>query len=178
MNCPLDCEYLQEARKHEKSGLGVPEQLPNRDIPVTEEFLESHEDLLASMAEGLIRSSLDTDGVVDFDVRDALAALIRTYRTLATGIHYETRPENRLAAVVYDALQDAVTAFRKRETEIGGVSRTRDSHVLGLLVFFQHFEFDRNNGRRRGRAFLDALRDFYPAAPAEPPPSPSPLFLP
>lgn len=178
MNCPLDCEYLQEARKHEKSGIGNPDQLPNRDIQVTEEFLGSHEAILASMAEALVRTALDTEGVVDFDVRDALDALIRTYRTLATGIHYETRPENRLAANLYDALQGGVAAFRAREAELLGVSRTRDNDVLGLLVFFQRFEFDRNNGRKRGRAFLDVLREFYPEAPGVPPPPPSPLLFP
>ena len=41
------------------------------------------------------------------------------------------------------------------------MTRTRDSDVLGLLVFLRRIELDRNNGRRRGRAFLDALREFY-----------------
>jgi hypothetical protein len=177
VSCPLECEYLQEARKHEKGGVADPQQLPNRDIHVTEEFLASHEPLLVSMSETLIRTALNTEGVVDLDVRDALDALIRTYRTLDTGIQYETRPENRLAAVLYDALQEGVTAFRKRETEETGLSKTRDNDVLGLLVFFQHFELDRNNGRKRGRAFLDVMREFYPQVAGEPA-SPSPLIFP
>ena len=45
------------------------------------------------------------------------------------------------------------------------MTRTRDADVLGLLVFLQHFELDRDNGRRRGRAFLDALREFHPPEP-------------
>jgi hypothetical protein len=57
------------------------------------------------------------------------------------------------------------------------MTRTRDADVLGILVYFQHFEIDRNNGRRRGRAFLDALRAFYPAAPASADPASS-LILP
>jgi hypothetical protein len=43
------------------------------------------------------------------------------------------------------------------------MTRTRDAAVLGVLVFLQHFELDRNNGRRRGRAFLHALRWLYPS---------------
>lgn len=178
MSCPLDCQYLLEARKHDKTAIRNPDQLPNRDIHVTEEFLASHESLLAAMAEALIRTALGTQGVVDSDVRDALDALIRTYRTLETGIHYDTRPENRLAAVLYDALQSAVTDFRRQETELLGITRTRDNEVLGLLVFFQHFELDRNNGRKRSRAFLDVLREFYPDSPGETPSPPSPLVLP
>ena len=45
------------------------------------------------------------------------------------------------------------------------MTKTRDADVLGLLVFLQRFELDRNNGRRRGRAFLDALREFHPPEP-------------
>jgi hypothetical protein len=178
VSCPLECEYLREARKHETPGIACPDPVPNRDIRVTEEFLESREELLATMVRALVRKALETEGMVDLDVRDALAALIRTYRTLATGIHYETRPENRLAAALYDALQEAIAAFRSRETEGLGIPRTRDSDVLGLLVFIQHFEFDRNNGRQRGRACLDALREFYGEPPRAAPPSASPLILP
>jgi hypothetical protein len=41
-------------------------------------------------------------------------------------------------------------------------------------------ELDRNNGRRRGRAFLDMLRQFYSSEEAAPSggASPSPLILP
>ena len=178
VRCPFECEYLQESRKHQKTGIEDPGQLPNRDIPVTEEFLESRAELLASMSGALFQAALSTEGVVDFDVRDALAALIRTYRTLASGIEYQTRPENRLAAGLYGDLQGAIAAFRGQETEALGMSKTRDNDVLGLLVFLQRFEFDRNNGRPRGRAFLDALRELYSYPPAGPPPPPSPLLFP
>ena len=178
VGCPFECPYLQESRKHEKPGIEHPEELPNRDIRVTPEFLESREELLVVMARTLFRTALKTEGVVDFDVRDALAALIRTYRTLASGIDYQTRPENRVAAGVYDALQEAIAAFRKRETDLLGVPRTRDSDVLGLLVFFQHYELDHNNGRQRGRAFLGALREICSNPPGQEPAPPSPLILP
>ena len=57
---------------------------------------------------------------------------------------------------------------RRQEQQQLGMTRTRDADVLGILVFLQHFELDRNNGRKRGRAFLDALRRFYSEAPTQP----------
>ncbi len=45
------------------------------------------------------------------------------------------------------------------------MTKTRDADVLGLLVFLQHFALYQDNGRRRGRAFLEALREFHPPAP-------------
>ena len=178
MRCPLECEYLRESRKHDKPPHLDQTQIPNRDIRLTEEFLNSREELLAWISKGLLEAALRTEGVVDFDVRDALEALIRTYRTLASGIEYQTRPENRLAGGLYDALQKAVAAFRAQETEQSGLPKTRDADVLGLLVFLQHFELDQNNGRKRGRAFLDALREFYSFPLPQAAAPPSPLILP
>ncbi len=162
VTCPLDCPYLEAARRHEKPSLLEPTEIPNQDIRVTEAFLGENEALLAFLGQSLCTAALETAGVSDFDVRDALDALIRTYRTLQSGVYYETRPENSLARPVYEAVQAAVTEFRRREQE-RGLAKTRDADVLGLLVFLQRLELDRNNGRRRGRAFLHLLRSFYNA---------------
>ena len=43
----------------------------------------------------------------------------------------------------------------------------RDADVLGVLVFLERLELQHNNGRRRGRAFLDFLRAYLPEPPAE-----------
>jgi hypothetical protein len=51
--------------------------------------------------------------------------------------------------------------------------------MLGLLVFLQRYELDRNNGRSRGRAFIDGLRHYYDESAATPPPAErSSLLLP
>ena len=171
MSCPLDCEYLREARKHDKTPPIDPAQVPNRDIKVADELLNQNEDLLAFLTMTLTRAASETPGVVDFDMREALDALIRTYRTLQSGVYYESRPNNPLAAHICDVLQAGLAKFRQDETERLGMTKTRDADILGLLVFLQRFELDQNNGRRKGRAFLGALHVIYgeeagPAAPA------------
>jgi hypothetical protein len=163
VDCPLDCEFLLEARKHDKP-VAVGE-IPNRDIQVTENLLRDNEDLLAFLSATILRMALETPGVIDFDIREAVEGLIRTYRTLQSGVYYESRPANPLAAQVYAAVQDALAEYRKAEHQHLGMTKTRDADVLGLLVFLQHFELHQNNGRRRGRAFLDALRRFYSPPP-------------
>jgi len=65
-------------------------------------------------------------------------------------------------------LHEALAAFRQQETEQLGMARTRDADVLAILVFLQRLELDRNNGRPRGRAFLDFLREIYPSSPGVP----------
>jgi len=58
-------------------------------------------------------------------------------------------------------------------------TRKHRADILGLLVFLQRFELDQNNGRRKGRAFLDALRRIYAdEAGSGPPAASSSLILP
>ena len=160
MSCPLDCEYLREARRHEKPVSVDPEQIPNRDVPVSEEFLEEHGKLVTALAYAVAGAAIHSPGAVDADAREALRALIRTYRTLESGVYYESRPDNLLATAVFAAAQEAVADFRRAEREDLGMSRTRDSDILKALVFLERVGISRDNGRPRGRPFLDALGDF------------------
>jgi hypothetical protein len=166
VECPFDCEYLQDARRHDKPAPLNPADVPNQDVRITEQFVDEHQNLLAFLGNVVMGAALDTPGAVDYDVREALEALIRTHRTLESGVYYESVPPNPLAANIYRTVQNAVAEYRNREQQQLGMSRTRDSDVFGLLVFLQRIEFDSNNGRRRGRAFIDSLRAFY-VGPAE-----------
>lgn len=178
VTCPFECEHLQEARRHDKPVAVDSATVPNQDIRVTERFVEEHQGLLTFVGNVVLGSALDTPGAVDHDVREALEALIRTHRTLASGVYYESVPPNPLAANIYRGVQNAVAGFRQREQQELGMSRTRDADVLGVLVFLQRIELDRNNGRQRGRAFLDSLHAFYSERAPSPDAPPSSLILP
>jgi hypothetical protein len=175
VNCPFDCEFLQEARKHEEPPLMDPANLPNQDIRVSEKLLEENQELVAFASHSLVQAALSVPGIVDSDARQALDALIRTWRTLESGIYYESLPQNRAALHLYRSMQQDLEEFRRQETQ-AGYSKTGVSAVLLVLVFLQRLGLDRNNGRLRGRAFLNLLWDFYGAPPKEA--SPSSLILP
>jgi len=172
VDCPLDCEFLREARRHEKAPEPNAAEFPNRDIQVSEKLLRANEQLLTFLSVTIFHTALRVPGVVDRDVLEALDGLIRTYRSLQSGLYYESRPNNLLAAPIFSAVQDALAEYRKGEQEELGMTKTRDADVLGLLIFLQHFALFRDNGRPRGRAFLDALREFHPdPEPSESSPS-------
>ena len=98
VDCPLDCEYLREAHKHEKPLPLDTDALPNRDLMVDEEVLGDNEEFLSFLAKALGRAARSNPQVVDFDIREALEASIRTHRTLQSGLLYESLPANPLAA--------------------------------------------------------------------------------
>jgi hypothetical protein len=166
VNCPLDCVYLVEARQHEKPPVvAAGQQIPNQDVRLSEEFLREHEHLLIFLGARLLEASLETAGVVDSDAQEALESLIRTYRTLESGLYYETRPNNLLAAGIHQKLQDAVQELRKELAEKGSTP-IRDAEILGILVFLERVGIHQRNGRPRGRAFIDYLRGYFPQKPA------------
>ena len=162
VDCPFECEYLQEARLREKPPVLDPATFPHQDIRVTETFLRDHEPLLTFLAATLLHAAFQVPGVIDNDVREALDALVRTYRTLESGLYYDSRPSNPLAAHIYIELQKNLQAFRERVTQETGMNTIRDSEILGILVFLQRMEMQENNGRRKGKAFLDVLRHNFP----------------
>jgi len=170
VDCPSDCEYLQEARKHEPPAAFDLATMGNPDIRVTEEFVESHTLLMLALG-GVLLGAAEQTRAVDSDVREALASLIQTYRTLQRGVIYESLPANPLAANLCREAQELVEAYLKEETRRLGMTKTRDLDVLRVLVFFERLALDRNHGRPRSRAFLDLLRLLQKDAAAEAPPS-------
>src|SRR5579863_6469942 len=102
VRCPADCEYLVEARKHERTAGLEPAAIPHRDLGISEEFLEENTGLIAELS-GALTGEADRSGAVDSDAREALATLIQTYRTLQSGVIYESLPSNPLAADLHRA---------------------------------------------------------------------------
>ena len=167
VDCPFDCVYLQEARKREKPAEIRPEDIPNRDIRVSDEFLQRNNSLAMFVSAHLAQSASQIPGLIDADVREALEALIKTLRTQQSGIYYESRPNNALAANLSSMVQAGIAEYRRSEQERLGMTHTRDADVLGVLCFLQRLELAYHNGRRRSRAFLDFLRTrMLPQAPA------------
>jgi hypothetical protein len=177
VRCPSDCPYLMEARKHEQTvGLDA-DKIPHRDIPLSHEFLEDHEALIAFLSLALVEEA-ERIHAVDSDAREALESLIQTYRTLQSGIIYENLPPNPLASSLYEAARVAAARYMDEERKAFGVSRCRDADVLRALVFLDVLSLDRNNGRRYGRSFLDAIGRLQPPAGSAGGPTASSLILP
>lgn len=176
VNCPLDCEYLQEARRHERLPEVSREELPSADIALSQEFLDQHAGLIGLAVHGLAHSATQIPGVVDFDVREALASLVRTYRTLESGLYYETLPANPLASSIHQAVRRRLEEVRRGLRERHGITPYRDADILGVLVYLQQLEYLTNNGRPRGRAFIDLLRSYAPQG-EKPPGGPSSLII-
>ncbi|HYP14771.1 MAG TPA: hypothetical protein VEQ63_12660, partial [Bryobacteraceae bacterium] len=119
VNCPLDCAYLREARQRERVPEPDARDLPHKDLRITEDFLLANEKLLALAAGVVVQSALSTPAVVDFDVRAALASLIRTHETMQSGLYYDSRPTDVVAARLYDQMRSKLDRVREQATSAG-----------------------------------------------------------
>ena len=162
LSCPLECPWLQEAHRREKPVQLRESELAYSDITVTEEFLRNHEEFLLFCIYSLVQAALRTPGAVDGDVLAALAALVQTHRTLESGLVYETRAENTVAASVQRGFSASLDDYRKMRTEREGLSSLRNAEILAILVFLYRLGQQNQNGRPRGRMYLDLLRHMTP----------------
>ncbi len=161
ISCPLECEYLREAHAREKPNELDPEELPYREVEITEEFLAQNGPLVSEAGRLVAEAGLGMPGTADKDVLEALDAMIRTLKTLESGVIYETKPANPYAANVYERVRAGIEEFRKKWFEETGMHSFRDRDLMGALIFLRRLGDLYQNRRKRGRAFLAKLREAF-----------------
>jgi hypothetical protein len=161
IDCPITCQYLAEAHKHEKKPARDPKLTPGADIELTDDFLRAHEFVIvllgSAMSEGIRRFPNATDA----DAVDALEHLSKTWRAMDSGLVYESAPVNPIALSVFDGVTKRVEELRERIRQADATETLPDKAILGVIVFLQRVAFGLNNGRSRCKAFLEFLGQFY-----------------
>ena len=161
IDCPADCVHLAASRRYDAGRLGRDRALlPFADVEIPIEFAQSHSALLIALSDAIWQYAREHRPVVDTDVVAALEALAQTYRTLSSGLYYEKPPEYLYRRELYQALKVNLEEFKKAEAQRQGLATTRDSEIRDLLIFFTQLGTLRSNGRPKGRAFLDLIREW------------------
>ena len=156
---------LGQAHQHEDTPPESPQdQLPDHEVKV-DDFLRQYEWVLVVTGSAIVDAYNENPASTDYDAREALAALSKSWQTLESGLIYDARPTNPYAAAMYDAVKDRIAEIQARLVESGESGYLRDSSVLKLLIFLRRLEVLDNNGRQRSRAFLDMLNRSYTGKP-------------
>lgn len=178
VHCPLDCPYLEEARRFERLPPPEGDQPPTPEVVLTEDFFDRNSPLIGLAANAIARMALEAPAIVDSDVREALDSLVRTYRTLESGLYYETLPANPLAGAIHRTVRQEIEETRRQIRAARGVTPYRDADILGALVFLQRLHHVSHNGRPRGRAFIHHLVQHWQRRRQERQERASPIILP
>jgi hypothetical protein len=91
-----------------------------------------------------------------------LQTLAETYRTQASGIYYEKPLDYPLQREMYENLKAAIADFRKDEAQRVGMTTVRDSDIRDAVIFLTQLCAVHANGRPKGRAYLDIIRQQFP----------------
>lgn len=168
LDCPLDCEYLIESRKHERVHSHPPASGSHPEVEITDDFMNRNDMLLQFMTLCIGSAVFSTPGVTDADVREGMDATIQTLKTAQSGLIYETKPANPFAASIQEKLTSEIERLRKAVNEQAGGVALRDKDILGVLVFLARVAVSLDNGRRKGRSFMSLLRDRFGLRPKPP----------
>ena len=162
LSCPLECGFLCEAHKHEKTIAVSAREISNPQVEISEDFVRSHEELLLFCVYSLVQAALRTSNAVDTDVLDSIRALIQTHRTAESGLIYETKPANMVAASLQQKFSDSLKLYGDEQHKQNEFSARPDADVFKMLVFLHRIGQQNQNGRPKGRMFIDMLRGMTP----------------
>jgi hypothetical protein len=182
IDCPLDCSYLRESRRHDAEKLTSLPEMPYKEIEISERFLHEQEQMIGGISLRLIRHHLENPGVTDQEIMEGLEKLIQTYQTQQSGIYYDSVPEGGAAAGVFRGIKTFFEEIEKKAHQQGavapGFTAVKDGEVIRALVFLIRLAKVHQNHRPRGRAFLSFLRQTFPEAAAPPAREESRLIIP
>ncbi len=162
IDCPSDCTYLVESRKHD---LGRREMdwasVPFADTKIPSSFVARHERLILALGYAICLNARDNPAVTDADAIAGVRSLAEAYQTLSSGIYYEKPPDYAVQRGLYDALKTAIENYKQTESQNAGLAAVRDSEIRDALIFLTQLGATRTNGRPKGRAYLDLLRSQF-----------------
>jgi hypothetical protein len=155
--------YLISSREYDLTRLEYDwSKVPFAEIKFDRSFAETYGPLMVEIDYAVCQFAADHREVVDTDILVALQTLAETYRTQASGIIYEKPLDYPLQRALYEELKAAIAKFRKDEAQRVGMTTVRDSDVRDALIFLTQLCAIHMNGRPKGRAYLDLIRQQFP----------------
>ena len=163
IDCPSDCAYLIDSRKNDMARMQIDwAKVPFPESKFDRRFAETNGQLLYFIDRAICKFAAEHRATVDTDVVAALQNLAESYRTQASGIIYEKPLDYALQRALYEGLKAAIVEFREKEAQRVGMTTVRDSDVRDSLIFLTQLAAVHENGRPKGRAYLDLIRQQFP----------------
>lgn len=162
VDCPSGCIYLRESRKYEREKPTRLDELPFKDVELSNNFVYEFEMFIGQIAYHLMEYALNNPRTVDPEILEALDKLVRTYQTEQNGLYYESLPESPGALGVYRTLREFIDGLQKKAQERGDVVGVKSGDLIRSLVFLVRMARVNTTSRPRSRYFIDFLRQTFP----------------
>jgi hypothetical protein len=162
ISCPSECTYLKESRKYEREKPTKLEEMPFKEVELSNNFVYEFEMFIGQIAYHLMEYALKNPRTVDPEIIEALNMLVRTYQTEASGLHYESLPESPGAIGVFREIKTFIDALQQKAQERGAVAGVKTGDLIRSLVFLVRMARVNTTERPRSRYFIDFLRATFP----------------
>ncbi|MFN8007472.1 MAG: hypothetical protein U0V70_10695 [Terriglobia bacterium] len=171
ISCPADCVYLQPGRDYEAERQAKRTPAPARTPRLWESSsLQRYYGITMSLWKIFSEGRNQFGEIVDVDVHEAIEALLKTYRTLESGIYYEHAPIAPAAKSLYIAVKTYLDKAHQALDET--IPRMKLSEILDCLQLQKELCESMTLPRPKSRAFLDHIHvNVSKAFPSEAPQS-------
>ena len=157
ITCPADCVYLQTGREYETERLARRSPSLARTPRLWEPaFLQRYYGITLSIWNILSEQRGRMVEIVDQDLQLALEGLLKTYRTLESGIYYDHAPASYSAKSIYEAVKAYLDKTHSSLDE--SVPRLKVSEILDCLQLQKELFDAISLPRPKSRAYLDHIQ--------------------
>lgn len=159
LDCPLDCPHLRASRQHgARDTAAAPEFEPiTPDLSISNTWLDSHEELLNSLAGAAGDFWTQEPSLADPDLLDALRHLAATLAAERAGLVFESLPAGALRERLCRHLRRAIAAYRPQAQGLALAPVPRPLDWEMAVVYVARLVHALANGRPRSRLCWERL---------------------
>ncbi len=162
IDCTPDCVYLHSGREYEQTRKARYETRSRLTARLwSRSFQARNFKTLMGLWSTIDHVRSESPALVDADVREVLDRLVRTYRTLVGGIHYDHVPDIPIQNILYGSLK---SFLEQQKPEDLSASAPKTSDLLDCLQLSVEMAALTDPSRPKSRAFLDRLREIVAGA--------------
>jgi hypothetical protein len=176
IDCPSNCAYLRSGRDYEaEKRIPDPELMAKAD-QFNDEFFLTFAPIIDAVLSAVVAERKESQWLVDNDLIEVLKALTATFKTLSSGIYYESLPDKPIRQALFRRIKSLFDQLMQPSERIDEPS-LKVSETLDILDFITLAAQANSSIRPKSRKYLDFLASMArPERAAEP--SSSGLILP
>jgi hypothetical protein len=129
-------------------------------------FTYRHTPVLNAVCFAICEERTATPWLLDTDVIEVFKDLVKTMKTLSSGIYYESLPESVVRAALFHRLKKLFDEFMQAQPQMLEHS-LKVSDAIDVLTFLTYFATVNSNSRPRSRQYLDLLSNMAEQAAQE-----------
>lgn len=119
-------------------------------------FTYRHTPVLNSVFLAICEERAVAPWLLDTDVIEVFKDLVKTMKTLSSGIYYESLPESVIQVSLFHRLKHLIDGFLQPQPQ-GLEQSLKVSDVIDVLTFLTYVATVNSNSRPRSRQYLDLL---------------------